>query len=1410
MYLKDFKSWVFLMFILFSINSYSQSPEKFTYQSIVRNADGLVLKSSDIGIRISVLKNSNNGVSVYTESHTTSSNKNGLVTLLIGEGTSSDSFSAIDWSTGQYYLKVELDPMGGIDYSIEQSSQLLSVPYALYSSRSSNIDLTKDVKGILPVLEGGTGSTTAPMIALVTANNAQMARDILGVDAAGTGGSNVVLTDVKDNYLTISDSSVNASDQEITAGIVPVTLGGTGSATAPMVGVITAADAAAARTAIGAGTIATQNKDAVDVDGGVIDGTVIGRNAPSTGVFTSVNSGLIQSVGDTDIIIKTGNDTTGNITLANGADGKILISPNGTGSVVIDDLTFPSADGSANQILKTDGSGILSWTDNLFYVVKLDSLSKLSVADGNIIVGDGTNFVVESGATARTSLGLGSVATQNKDAVDVDGGAIDGTVIGASAPSTGIFTSVNSGLIQSVGDTDIIIKTGNDTTGNITLANGADGKILISPNGTGSVVIDDLTFPSADGSANQILKTDGSGVLSWIDNLDYNVKLDSLSKLSVADGNIIVGDGTNFVVESGATARTSLGLGSVATQNKDAVDVDGGAIDGTVIGASAPSTGIFTSVNSGLIQSVGDTDIIIKTGNDTTGNITLANGADGKILISPNGTGSVVIDDLTFPSADGSANQILKTDGSGVLSWIDNLDYNVKLDSLSKLSVADGNIIVGDGTNFVVESGATARTSLGLGSVATQNKDAVDVDGGAIDGTVIGASAPSTGIFTSVNSGLIQSVGDTDIIIKTGNVTTGDLTISDGANGNINITPNGTGKVIAKNTDLTGTTSFAGTALTISAAELNMLDGDNSPADITLANADRIIVNDDGIMKQVAIPSIGAFLTSLVNIDVLTDAKSDGTNFTDGLSIGHPMTASTLNDAIGNIAVGLTALDALTEGDYNVAVGDDALTANTTGNENTAIGAYALTSNVDGFSNTAVGVEALEANVSGDLNTAIGLEALEANVSGNNNTAIGSDALKLNVDGEFNVAVGSKSLADNTTTGNTAIGFESSNKNVGGASNTAVGFRSSKFNVTGSNNTAIGVRSILGVSTNSNSGNTAVGYESGKNITTGSDNVMVGLSAGNNITTGNQNVFIGKTARASGAGIDNEIVIGSGTTGLGTNKAVIGNASITDVYMSQDSGATVYASGMAVVDESDLTIGNVAGDLYLKVSPSATVGNEDIRIVNNVGTAEASVQVTSIAGGIDMDAAAAKDINIAGGQVALVSKDEGNSAISLLTNVGTSETITITNTQGTGASAVNITSSAGGVAINSSSTTVSGALSVAGNLSSTSGNIAGFDATLNAVTSFSSNNYTLVASDNGKVITLDNGTTASTLTIPTGLGDGFNCLIVQKANHDTTITAGSGVTLFNRSTQVITAGRYAIVTLVNIGSENYILSGDTK
>ena len=71
---------------------------------------------------------------VYVETHTETTNENGLVILEIGGGNAVDgTFSGIDWSTGMYFLKAETDLTGGTDYTITGLSQLLSVPYALYS-----------------------------------------------------------------------------------------------------------------------------------------------------------------------------------------------------------------------------------------------------------------------------------------------------------------------------------------------------------------------------------------------------------------------------------------------------------------------------------------------------------------------------------------------------------------------------------------------------------------------------------------------------------------------------------------------------------------------------------------------------------------------------------------------------------------------------------------------------------------------------------------------------------------------------------------------------------------------------------------------------------------------------------------------------------------------------------------------------------------------------------------------------------------------------------------------------------------------------------------------------------------------------------------------------------------------------
>lgn len=131
--------YILVFAFIFSILSFAQVPELMSYQALVRNANDQLIQNASIGIRISILQNSDTGTTVYTETHTTTTNENGLVTLSIGSGTTTDDFSTIDWGNGTYYIKSETDPAGGTNYSIAGTSQLLSVPYALYAKNTETI-----------------------------------------------------------------------------------------------------------------------------------------------------------------------------------------------------------------------------------------------------------------------------------------------------------------------------------------------------------------------------------------------------------------------------------------------------------------------------------------------------------------------------------------------------------------------------------------------------------------------------------------------------------------------------------------------------------------------------------------------------------------------------------------------------------------------------------------------------------------------------------------------------------------------------------------------------------------------------------------------------------------------------------------------------------------------------------------------------------------------------------------------------------------------------------------------------------------------------------------------------------------------------------------------------------------------
>lgn len=147
--MKKIISLITFLFILHSVNA--QVPQRMTYQAVIRNASNNLLSLKLVGIRLSILQNSIDGKAVYVETHQAVTNMNGLISIQIGGGVVwLGQFSNIDWSKGPYFVKTETDPEGGYDFTITGTTELLSVPYALFSLKSSNdFDSTNMHKNIL-------------------------------------------------------------------------------------------------------------------------------------------------------------------------------------------------------------------------------------------------------------------------------------------------------------------------------------------------------------------------------------------------------------------------------------------------------------------------------------------------------------------------------------------------------------------------------------------------------------------------------------------------------------------------------------------------------------------------------------------------------------------------------------------------------------------------------------------------------------------------------------------------------------------------------------------------------------------------------------------------------------------------------------------------------------------------------------------------------------------------------------------------------------------------------------------------------------------------------------------------------------------------------------------------------------
>ena len=137
------KLFTFMVAVFLTATLWAQSPEKMSYQAVIRNSSEAFVTNTTVGMQISILQGSASGTAVYVETQSPTTNANGLISIKIGDGTvQSGNFTNIEWANGPYFIKTETDPAGGTNYTITGTSQLLSVPYALHAKTAESVSGT--------------------------------------------------------------------------------------------------------------------------------------------------------------------------------------------------------------------------------------------------------------------------------------------------------------------------------------------------------------------------------------------------------------------------------------------------------------------------------------------------------------------------------------------------------------------------------------------------------------------------------------------------------------------------------------------------------------------------------------------------------------------------------------------------------------------------------------------------------------------------------------------------------------------------------------------------------------------------------------------------------------------------------------------------------------------------------------------------------------------------------------------------------------------------------------------------------------------------------------------------------------------------------------------------------------------
>jgi hypothetical protein len=498
-------------------------------------------------------------------------------------------------------------------------------------------------------------------------------------------------------------------------------------------------------------------------------------------------------------------NVNGNTISSTNTNGSITLTPNGTGDLVLDGLKWPQADGTANYVLKTDGAGQLSWVAQssgsfTSFTVAGDSGSSQTINDGNTltIVG-GTNLNSVASATDTITLNLDSSIS---GLTSVGSTTFAGTYFDASGSGGGNLRN-SSGTAQ--------IQWGGGGGNNVSIdvatnINPANASVSIAPTGTGSLTIN----PATAGTMN---------------NVAIGGTTAAAGTFTAVNTTTITGTGTNANI-----TITPNGSGQVRLDT-----------DIVRIGDANTQANLTTNGTGNLRLTTND--------GTNSGVIIINQGTNGNIQLTPDGTGNVVLDGSSWPNSLGSSNQYLKTDGAGNLSW----------STISGSGITD---VVQDttpqlGGSLDVQSYSITSSVGAITLSPNGNNDVIlDTEGLALgDGTGVPTIYSNNATYAGIN-------------LQTHSTYLGSISLVGGNNGDIKVTPHGTGKVLLEsnnitigdvNTDVTLTTSGTGDLI------LNTNSGTNSGS-ITIA---------DAANGNISLTPNG---TGRVVIDGISHPIADGTN----------------------------------------------------------------------------------------------------------------------------------------------------------------------------------------------------------------------------------------------------------------------------------------------------------------------------------------------------------------------------------------------------------------------------------------------------------------------------------------------------------------------------------------------------